>query len=100
MSRFVYNTTIKYLQEAGTKASWMTIQTGILNSLPDWAKPVPFPIKSIAIKDACSAVKAAKQRFSKDGQIRQCKFCSRKDTKQSIYVPKSAIKDCGVYTQS
>jgi putative transposase len=97
VSRFVYNTTIKYLQESGTKASWMTIKTGILNSLPDWAKPVPFQLKSIAIKDACSAVKAAKQGFSKDGQIRKCKLRSRKDTKQSIYVPKSAIKDCGVY---
>ncbi len=97
VSRFVYNTTIKYLQESGTKANWMTIKTGILNSLPDWAKPVPFQVKSIAIKDACSSVKAAKQGFSKDGQIRKCKFRSRKDTKQSIYVPKSAIKDCGVY---
>ncbi|WP_333181738.1 transposase [Microcoleus sp. S13_C3] len=97
VSRFVYNTTIKYLQEPGTKASWMTIKTGILNSLPEWAKPVPFQIKSIAIKDACSAVKAAKQGFKKDGQIRKCKFRSRKDTRQSIYVPKSAIKDCGVY---
>jgi len=97
VSRFVYNTTIKYLQEPGTKASWLTIKTGILNSLPEWTKPVPFQIKSIAIKDACSTVKAAKQGFSKDGQIRKCKFRSRKDTKQSIYVPKSAIKDCGVY---
>ncbi|WP_333307046.1 transposase [Microcoleus sp. B7-D4] len=97
VSRFVYNTTIKYLQEPDKKASWMTIKTGILNSLPEWAKPVPFQIKSIAIKDACSAVKAAKQGFKKDGQIRKCKFRSRKDTKQSIYVPKSAIKDCGVY---
>ncbi|MEZ2225507.1 RNA-guided endonuclease InsQ/TnpB family protein [Microcoleus sp.] len=97
VSRFVYNTTIKYLQEPDTKANWMTIKTGILNSLPEWAKPVPFQIKSIAVKDACSAVKAAKKGFKKDGQIRQCKFRSRKDTKQSIYVPKSAIKDCGVY---
>ncbi|WP_445251089.1 RNA-guided endonuclease InsQ/TnpB family protein [Microcoleus sp. D3_18a_C4] len=97
MSRFVYNTTIKYLQEPGTKANWMTLKTGILNSLPEWAKPVPFQIKSIAIKDACSAVKAAKQGFKKDGQLRKCKFRSRKDTKQSIYVPKASIKDCGVY---
>ncbi|MEG4343548.1 hypothetical protein QUB70_09695 [Microcoleus sp. A003_D6] len=75
----------------------MTIKTGILNSLPEWAKTVPFQIKSIAIKDACSAVKSAKQGFGKDGKIRKCKFRSRKDTKQSIYVRKSAIKDCGVY---
>ena len=97
VSRFVYNTTIKYLQEPGTKANWMTIKTGILNSLPEWAKPVPFQIKSIAIKDACLTVKAAKQGFKKDGQLRKCKFRSKKDTKQSIYVPKTSIKDCGVY---
>jgi len=97
VSRFVYNTTIKYLQEPDTKANWMAIKTGILNSLPEWAKTVPFQIKSIAIKDACLAVKAAKKGFKKDGQIRKCRFRSRKDTKQSIFVPKSAIKSCGIY---
>src|ERR687886_2866003 len=97
VSRFVYNTTIKYLQEPGTKANWMVIKTGILNSLPEWAKSVPFQIKSIAIKDGCLAIKAAKKGFKKDGQIRTCRFRSRKDTKQSIFIPKSAIKDCGVY---
>ena len=97
VSRFVYNTTIKYLQEPDTKANWMAIKTGILNSLPEWAKSVPFQIKSIAIKDACLAVKAAKKGFKKDGQIRKCKFRSRKDTKQSIFVPKTAIKSCGIY---
>ena len=97
MSRFVYNTTIKYLQQPGTKANWIAIKTKILNNLPEWAKSVPFQIKSIAIKDACLAVKAAKKGFGEDGQIRRCKFRSRKDTKQSIFVPKSAIKDCGFY---
>ena len=97
VSRFVYNTTIKYLQEPGTKANWMGIKTEILKGLPEWAKSVPFQIKSIAIKDACLAVKAAKKGFKKDGQIRKCRFRSRKDTKQSIFIPKSAIKDCGVY---
>ncbi len=81
MSRFVYNTTIKYLQEPGTKTNWMAIKTEILHGLPDWAKPVPFQIKSIAIKDACLAVKSAKKGFSKDELIRQCKFRRRKDTK-------------------
>ena len=97
VSRFVYNTTIKYLQEPGTKANWMAIKSGLLKSLPDWAKTVPFQIKSIAIKDACASVQAAKKGFKKDGQIRKCRFRSRKDTKQSIFVPKSAIKDCGFY---
>lgn len=97
VSRFIYNTTIKYLQQPGTKANWMAIKTEILNNLPEWAKSVPFQIKSIAIKDACLAIKAAKKGFGEDGQIRNCKFRSRKDTKQSIFVPKSALKDCGIY---
>jgi len=97
VSRFVYNSTIKYLQEPETKANWMAIKTEILSGLPEWAKSVPFQIKSIAIKDACLAVKAAKMGFKKDGQIRKCRFRSRKDTKQSVFVPKSAIKDCGIY---
>ncbi|MCG5056910.1 MAG: transposase [Limnoraphis sp. WC205] len=97
VSRFVYNTTIKYLQEPETKANWMVIKTGILNGLPEWAKAVPFQVKSIAIKDACLAVKAAKKGFKKDGQIRKCRFRSRKNTKQSIFIPKSAIKQCGIY---
>ena len=97
VSRFVYNTTIKYLQEPETKANWMAIKTGILNNLPDWAKSVPFQVKSMAIKDACLAVKAAKKGFKQDGQIRRCRFRSRKDTKQSIFIPKSAIKACGIY---
>ncbi len=97
VSRYVYNTTIKYLQQPGTKANWMSIKTEILNGLPDWAKPVPFQIKSIAIKDACGAVKKAKADFKKTGKICSCKFRSRKDTKQSLYIPKSAIGTKGIY---
>jgi putative transposase len=75
----------------------MAIKTGILNDLPEWAKSVPFQIKSIAIKDACLAVKAAKKGFAKNGQINKYKFRSRKDKQQTIFIPKTAIKDCGIY---
>ncbi len=97
VSRFVYNTTIKYLQQPDTKANWMSIKTDLLNGLPDWAKSVPFQIKSIAIKDACAAVKKAQADFRKTGNICSCKFRSRKDTKQSLYIPKSAIQSKGIY---
>jgi putative transposase len=97
VSRYVYNTTIKLLQEPGTKADWKAMKTGILQSLPEWAKSVPYQIKSIAIKDACQAVKKAKADFKKTGKICRCKFRSRKDTKQSLYIPKSAIKETGIY---
>ncbi|MEA5537666.1 helix-turn-helix domain-containing protein, partial [Limnoraphis robusta Tam1] len=55
VSRLVFNTTVKYLQEPDTKANWKAIKTGILNSLPDFCKSVPYQIKSIAVKDACKA---------------------------------------------
>lgn len=97
VSRYVYNETIKHLQQASTKANWMAVAPIILSALPDWAKPVPYQIKKIAVKDACLAVKAAKKGFGKDGQIRKCKFRSRKDRQQTVFIPKSAIKECGVY---
>ncbi len=97
VSRYVYNETVKYLQQPGTKAQWMVVAPIILGALPEWAKPVPYQIKKIAVKDACLAVKAAKKGFSKDGQFRQCKFRSRRDKQQTVFVPKSAIKACGVY---
>lgn len=99
VSRFVFNKTVKYLQQPGTKANWMAIKTGILNDLPEWAKPVPFQVKSIAIKDACLAVKKAKSDYKKTGKICKVKFRSRKDTKQSVYIPKTAIKDHGIYSK-
>jgi putative transposase len=97
VSRYVYNETIKYLQQAGTKANWMAVAPIILAALPGWAKSVPYQIKKIAVKDACLAVKAAKKGFGTDGQIRKCRFRSRRDRQQTVFIPKSAIKDCGVY---
>ncbi len=97
VSRYAYNETIKYLQQKGTKANWIAVAPIILDSLPDWAKEVPYQIKKIAVKDACSAVKAAKKGFKTDGQFRHCKFRSRKDKKQTVFIPKSAIKKNGVY---
>lgn len=97
VSRYVYNETIKYLQQPDTKANWMAVAPIILGALPEWAEPVPYQIKKIAVKDACLTVKAAKKGFGKDGKIRQCRFKSRKDKQQTLFIPKSAIKTCGVY---
>jgi putative transposase len=97
VSRYVYNATIKHLQEPGTKANWMAVAPIIMAALPDWAKSVPYQIKKIAVKDACATVKSAKKGFGKDGQIRKCKFRSRKDRQQTVYIPKSAIKKYGIY---
>ncbi|MGK7897518.1 MAG: RNA-guided endonuclease InsQ/TnpB family protein [Xenococcus sp. (in: cyanobacteria)] len=96
-SRYVYNQTVKYLQQPGTKASWKAIKTEIIKSLPEWAKEIPYQIKSIAIRDACIAVREAKKKFFKTGEIQKVKFRSRRDKIQSCYIPKSAVTDKGIY---
>ena len=96
-SRFVYNQTVTYLKQPDTKASWLGIKTGILHDLPDWSKEIPYQIKSIAIQDACKAVSKAKLDFKKTKKVNEVKYRSRKETRQSCYIPKSAITDLGIY---
>lgn len=96
-SRYVYNQTVKYLQCPGTKANWKAIKTGIIKSLPEWSKEIPYQIKSIAIKDACVAVREAKKKYKQTGVINKVKFRSRRDKIQSCYIPKTAVSNKGIY---
>jgi len=68
--------------------SWMSIKKHATMALPAWTKATPFQIKGIAIKEAHKAFWAAKG---------QPKFRSRKSSKQSCYIPKSAISEKGIY---
>lgn len=79
------------------KRRWKAIKGGILNNLPEWAKLVPYQIKSIAVRDACIAVREAKVKYSKTRQVQQVKFKSRKNPIQSCYIPKSAVSSKGIY---
>ncbi|WP_293091836.1 transposase [Moorena sp. SIOASIH] len=97
VSRYVFNKTVKILQSGEVKANWKAIKTGILNDLPDWCKEVPYQIKSIGIKDACTAVREAKKKYKKTLDINRVRFRSRKNPIQSCYIPKSAISDVGMY---
>jgi putative transposase len=97
VSRYVYNQTIEYLRQPETKANWMAIKNEIIQKLPEWTKEVPYQIKSIAIKDACMAVKKAKLDFKKTGKFHKPKFRSRKLGDFGIYLPKSAVKSDGFY---
>ncbi|WP_293111979.1 helix-turn-helix domain-containing protein [Moorena sp. SIO4G3] len=97
VSRYVFNKTVKILQNGEVKANWKAIKTGILNDLPEWCKEVPYQIKSIAIKDACTAVREAKKKSKKTSQINRVRFRSRKNPIQSCYIPKSAVSETGIY---
>ncbi len=88
---------LEYLKEPGTRADWKSIKTGIIRNLPEWAKDVPYQIKSIAVRDACNAVKMAKRKFKQTGEIQEVKFRSGKNPEQSLFIPATAIKDSGIY---
>ena len=96
-ARFVYNKTIALLNETDTKANWKAIKTGIIHSLPDWAKEVPYQIKSVATRDTCIAVREAKKRTKQTGEKHFAGFKSKHNPSDSVFIPKSAIKSQGVY---
>ena len=97
VSRYVYNRTVEYLREPGTRANWKEIKTGLLSDLPDFCKEAPYQVKSIAVRDACIAVREAKRTFRETGDLQQVGFRSRKNPVQSCFIPKSAVKAAGVY---
>lgn len=96
-SRFAYNETVAYLKQPGTKANWKGIKTDLLHGLPEWTNLTPYQIKSIAVKDACLAVRKAKMDFKTTGVFQGVGFRSKKNPNQSLYIPKSAITQNGVY---
>ncbi len=96
-ARYVYNKTIEYLKQSNTKANWMEVKKYIFSLLPDWAKEIPYQIKSMAVKEACRAVKMAKKKFKQIGKFQFVKFRSKKKQKDTIYLPKTSVKEDGFY---
>ena len=96
-SRFVYNETIKYLKTPGTKANWKGIKGQILADLPEWSKEIPYQIKSMAVYEACKAVKKAKGDFKKTGEFCEVKFKSKKNPRKTCYIPKGSVTKKGLY---
>ena len=80
------------------KPNWFGIKGQVLKDLPEWTKQVPYQIKSIAIRDACFAVKNAIRKFKAGGGTSNVGFRSRKEPTQSCFIPESAIKTNGIYT--
>jgi putative transposase len=96
-ARYLYNKTIEYLKQPNTSANWMKIKTQLINQAPDWTRDVPYQIKSIAIKDACTAVNNAKKKYRETKQMQEVKFRSCREKRDNIYIPKTAVKRNSVY---
>lgn len=88
---------MEFLRQPGTKANWKAIKGPILAALPDWAKATPYQIKSLAIQDACRAVKAAKIKFLQTGEPQKVDFKTIRDPRQSVPIPGAAILPTGIY---
>lgn len=96
-SRFAYNKTVEYLKQPDTKAQWKSIKTPLLHAMPEWSKEVPYQIKSVAIRDCCQAVSAAKKKYKQTGKFNEVKFRSKKRGDYNLFIPQSAVSENGVY---
>ena len=96
-SRFAYNKTVEYLRQPDTKAQWKSIKTELLHAMPEWMNEVPYQIKSVAIRDCCQAVSAAKKKFKQTGKFQEVKFRSKKNQDFNLFIPQSAVSENGVY---
>ena len=96
-SRKVYNETVNHLNlsKEQRQKHWMGAAKIILASLPDWAKEIPYQVKKIAVEDAYKAFSNGIKKFHKENKPFELQYRSRKDTKQSCYIPSSALLQDG-----
>jgi putative transposase len=96
-SRKVYNETVNHLNlpKEQREKQWMFAAKIILNSLPEWAKAIPYQVKKIAVEDAYKAFSNGCKKAKLTGKPFQLKYRTRKDTKQSCFIPSSALKKDG-----
>lgn len=98
VSRYSYNFCMALMRDfdGEKKPSWLDVKKNV-TSFPEWARDTPFQVKGIAIKEAHAAFWAALKAAKQTKQPPKFKFRSRKETTQSIYIPKSAIKQDSIY---
>ena len=109
-SRWTYNLTVEILQ-SGIPAVWKHIASMVMPEVktlhPEWDS-VPYQVKRTAVRDACRAMSNVKtfnlelKSHQTHGQradetFAQLGYRSRKNPKQSCYIPDDAVTEHGVY---
>ena len=69
----------------------------ILQSLPEWASEIPYALKKFAVNEAYQAFYSGCKKARASGAPFQLHFRSRKDPKQSCFIPHSSVHALGVY---
>ena len=109
-SRWTYNLTVEILRSR-VLANWQSIAKTVMADVgrlhPEW-EAVPYQVKRTAVRDACRAVSNVK-RFNKqlaaakgkgerlEEDFAELHFRSRKNPRQSCYIPDDAVTEHGVY---
>ena len=107
-ARWCYNETVARLREPGSVANWKATKTDIIHAAPERLQAAPYQVKSIAVRDACLAVRRCKQankelaaaknagqRLDESFAVVKCR--SRKHPRQGCFIPATAVSAHGVY---
>ena len=98
VARKFYNETLTIYKNGSDKV-WHKVYQDIAeqNKEHDYIKSTPYQVKKIAVKDYRKALSISKIKAKKFGKPFEMKFKSKKNPKQSCYIPKKAISSYGIY---
>lgn len=98
VSRKFYNETL-VIYKNGSNKVWNKVFQEIAeqNKDYDYIKSVPYQVKNRAIKDYKDALSINKRKAKRLGKPFEMKFRSKKNPKQTCFIPKSAISSSGIY---
>lgn len=87
-----------YNSKEAEKLYWMKLAKSLTDTLTqNYVKAVPYQVKKIAVKDAYTAWVSGCRKTKKSGKPFSLSFRARKDYVQTLFIPKSAIKENGIY---
>jgi len=98
VARKFYNETLT-IYKNGSEKTWDKVYQDIAeqNKEHDYIKSVPYQIKKVSVKDYREALSMNKKIAKRSGKPFDMKFKSKKNPRQSCYIPKSAISSSGIY---
>lgn len=98
VARKFYNETLT-IYKKGSEKSWDKVYKDIAeqNKEHDYIKSVPYQIKKVSVKDYREALSINKKIAKRSGKPFEMRFKSKKNPKQSCFIPKTAISSSGVY---
>ena len=98
VSRKFYNEAIDFYNTSTERLNWMKLSTRLTQGHEEeYIKEVPYQIKNMAVKDAGTALISNIRKLKSTGKHFTLRFRSRKDVVQSCFIPKSAVKEQGIY---